>query len=440
MVAWNTFAVIVALIAIPLTTSPNALQAIKVLYRFFYQKLYPVTAQCERLQWADVPDGQLFICPDNCRGSSHLSSDADCLESTLGSFFRRAWVSPSRREKIVPKPKQLSLDTRYVRSDTKLLKAYLLMNPFSHDNIRFHDLDGVLTAHLVTKHRYQRWISGQNARSEPQRHIPHRCLLTKREVELILEGYPPDYSEQIRISQGQQSTNSTLCVSVPSPIREWADIHRGGWIIGTALHCYFKDLRMKKAASEERKTPRTGHVMQSTTFQAGSPMIDNYFLPRRKAVIRTRHVFNNILEAMPDQGELVRAALAFIDLLFTLPEHNRLSPSEFRRIILTARLYKLSTPATDYFSREFAARLSDIEWTRAMNVFNQFDPLPSQDIDFLRPRLVHVLQAAATGVWDVYMYRYKNVSPILPDIPELREGRHVYIYDCKQGQNHGEED
>ena len=438
MVSWDTFAVIVALVAIPLTTSPNVLQAIKSIYLFLYRKLYPITAQCERLQWADVPDGYLFTCFDDCRGSSHLSLDADCLESTLGSFFRRAWVSPSRRNKKVPKPKQLSLETRYVRVDTKLLRAYLLMNPFLHNNIRFHGLGGVLTAHLVKKYRH---------RLKSQRHIPHICNLTKREIELILEGYPPDYSEQIVIPQDQLSTKPTRRVSVPSPIREWADIHRGGWIIGTALHRDFKDLQMTKAGMDDRWIPRIGHVMQSTTFQADGRTTDD-FLPRQRAVLRVRHVFYSIIEAMPDEEELVKAALEFINLLFKPPygedsfpcPYKHFSPSIFRRTVREARLYQLSTPSTDYFSRRFAARLSGTEWTRAMNIFNQFDPLSPEDIDFLRPRLVHVLQAAATGVWDVYRRRRGGKSPVLPDVPELREGGYVYIYDCSQGQEHGEED
>ena len=445
MVPWDTFAVIVALVAIPLTTSPTVLQAIKSLYLFLYRKLYPITAQCERLQWADVPDGYLFNCPDDCRGSSDLHQDADCLESTLGSFFRRAWVSPSRRDKTVPKPKQLSLDTRYVRSDTKLLKAYILMNPFLHDNIRFHDIDGVLTAHLLTKHEGLHWYGLST--SEMRRYIPHRCTLTKREIELILEGYPPDYSEQVLISQDQSITNSTICVSVPSPIQERADIHRGGWIIGTALHRYFKDLQTTKADTVHQEIPRIGHLMESTTLQVRDQTIDD-FLPRQRAVLRIRHVLYRIMEAMPDEKALVRAALEFLDPLFMPPcdensfpfPNKHFPPSMFRIILKKARLYRLSTPETDYFSRKFAARLSGVEWTRAMKIFNQLDSLSPEDIDFLRLRLVHILQAATTGVWDIYRPSYQYISPVLPDIPELREGRHVYIYDCKKGQNHADND
>ena len=446
MVAWDTFAVIVALVAIPLTTSPTVIQAIKSIYLFVYQKLYPVTAQCERLQWADVPDGCLFNCPDDCFGSSYLNLEADCLESTLGSFFPRAWVSPSRRNKTVPKPKQLSLETRYVRSDTKLLRAYLLMNPSPHNNIRFHDLDGVLTAHLVTNYKKYDfcWTNGQTG-IEEKRHIPHRCTLTKREIELILEGYPPDYSEQILISQDKLSTNSPLCVIVPSPIRERADIHRGGWIIGTALHRYFKDLQISKAAEDDVDMCKIGHVMQATPFQAGGRTTDD-FLPRQKAVLRIRHVLYRIIEAMPAEEELVRAALEFINPLFMRPHdedscpypYAHFLPSDFKTIVRKARLYQLSTPATTYDSREFATRLSGAEWTRAMIIFNQFDPLSTEDVDFLRPRLVHVLQAAATGVWDV-SGGYRAKPPILPDLPELREGKCVYIYDCKQGQKHSED-
>ena len=461
MVQWDLVAVIVALVAIPLMISPNALQALRSCFVLVYRNLYPVTAQCERLQWSDVPDGYIFNCPNDCSGSSDLRQDADCLQSTLGSFFQRAWVSPSRRNRTVPKPKQLSLDTHYVRSDTKLLKAYLLMNPILHDNIRFHDLGGVLTAHLVIKHR--RWVPSPGPDLLYERHIPHRCTLTKREIELILEGYPPDYSEQILIQQEQQATSSAQSISVPSPIRERADIHRGGWIIGAALNCYNKDLSRTAAILSDYEFAQIGHVMEPTERpNQNHPnrwARSNDFLPRQRAVLRVRHVFLEILKVMPDQETTIKAALEFINIFFSgsydveagdvdayrlpnnrMPIPRHFPPSMFQRIVQEANLYRLSTPETDYHSRGFAARLSGPEWARAMGIFNNFESLSSEDAEFLRPRLIHVVQAAATGVWDVLGDRYEEKFPELPDLPELRERRYIYIYDCKQGQTHGEEE
>ena len=146
-----------------------------------------------------------------------------CLDSTLGSTFQQAWVSAPRRKKTIKKPKALNLRTRYVRIDTKLLKAFLLVNGCGEDIIKFDDaiksreVDGILTAHLRNRPRYIQI----NTR-------------TKREIELILEGYPPQYVETVRILVGdgtttfqiQPTSHRWLCI--PSPVQERADINRGG--------------------------------------------------------------------------------------------------------------------------------------------------------------------------------------------------------------------
>ena len=153
---WDAFAALVALIGTPLMLSPNAIQAIKFIIAFTYKTLYPATAQCERIQWVDVPNGQLLQCKNDCHGYWEETQGSDCLNSTLGKFFQRAWVSASRRDKVVTKPKQLSLDTHYIRTDQKLVRAYLLLNRygdawFRENIIQFRDVDGVLTAHLLNR-------------------------------------------------------------------------------------------------------------------------------------------------------------------------------------------------------------------------------------------------------------------------------------------------
>lgn len=103
MIHWDAFAALVALIGIPLMLSPIAIQAVKFIIAFTYKILYPATAQCERIQWVDVPNGQLLQCKNDYQG--YWEERQDCLNSTLGNFFQRAWVSASRRYKAVMKPK-----------------------------------------------------------------------------------------------------------------------------------------------------------------------------------------------------------------------------------------------------------------------------------------------------------------------------------------------
>ena len=56
--------------------------------------------------------------------------------------------------------------------------------------------------------------------------------------------------------------------------------------------------------------------MERVSYQRALKSV-NDFLPRQEAVLLIRHVFHGILKPPPDQQELVRAALASINLLFS---------------------------------------------------------------------------------------------------------------------------
>ena len=236
MIKWDEIAALVALVAVPVMLSPSAIETIKAIYTFVYKMFYPAVSQCEQLEWVDVPDG-LLVHSEEVMQTTGIQTQG-CLDSTLGSTFQQAWVSAPRRNKKIKKPKALSLKTRYVRVDTKLLKAFLLVNGCGEDTIKFDDtikfreVDGILTAHLRNRPRYTQI----NTR-------------TKREIELILEGYPPQYVETVRILVGDGTNNfqiqpaSHRWLCIPSPVQERADINRGGWIIAAALHSYTNEYR-----------------------------------------------------------------------------------------------------------------------------------------------------------------------------------------------------
>ena len=71
-----------------------------------------------------------------------------------------------------------------------------------------------------------------------------------------------------------------------------------------------------------------------------------------------------------------------------------------------------------------------------MRIFNRFSSLLPEDVDFLRPILAYVMQAAAQGVWDVMGDKRQAELSRLSEIAELGEPRHVYVYDCKGDQHH----
>ena len=395
--------------------------------------LYPAVSQCEQLEWLDVPDGQLVHSEEVMQNTG--TQTQGCLDTTLGSTFQQAWVSAPRRNKTVKKPKALSLKMRYVRIDTKLLKAFLLLNGCSVYTIKFREVDGILTAHL--------------------RNIPsyvETYTRTKREIELILEGYPPQYVETIRIApvhqtssnQIQPASNQWLCI--PSPIQERADINRGGWIIAAALHSYFENRFMSWC------DVGFGHAMETTTFSIGRETIED-FVPRQRAVQRVRHVLVEILKAFPEQEVHITAALEFIQIFFSdfhtddfvdvfmptpsyppIPKFARGRPiprdvtgSHMQAYILDSILWDTE----DYFYRqEYRHRLSGADWSRVMQIFNRSGSLHLKDKDFLRPILLFALQAAARGVWIVMCKGDRAETPKLPNIPELKGHKHVYIWDC----------
>ena len=65
-----------------------------------------------------------------------------------------------------------------------------------------------------------------------------------------------------------------------------------------------------------------------------------------------------------------------------------------------------------------------------MQVFNHSGSLHLEDREFLRPILLFALQAAARGVWAVMAKNDWAETPKLPNIPELKGHKRVYLWDC----------
>ena len=183
------------------------------------------------------------------------------------------------------------------------------------------------------------------------------------------------------------------------------------------------------------------------------------FVPRQKAVQRVRHVFHEIRKAFPDQEAVVTAALEFIhpffsscadnielwldalnvrlpisELLTGLPMPRSFSESLIHALIENSKLF--AAPRDIFYSQKFSRRLSGPEWTRVMRIFNRFGSLLLEDVESLRPILAYVTQAAAQGVWDVMGDKRQAELTRLPEIAELGEPRHVYVYDCEGDQHH----
>ena len=128
--------------------------AFNIILRRCRRMIWPQGSTCERLEWGDVPNGQLR----DHSGRLYQHEESRCLESTLRFVFRRAWISAQRRQRRASKPSQLETSKTYIRVDEKVLKAFMLIahERYSSDYeeakvVHFKEFDGVMTGHLMVK-------------------------------------------------------------------------------------------------------------------------------------------------------------------------------------------------------------------------------------------------------------------------------------------------
>lgn len=246
---WGMAAVIVAIAIIPLMISSTAADFIQTILRRLRGFIWPKTTQCESILWDDMPsdDNGIHDCgvtPAACshRGSrrTHIPAGT-CWIYTIAIMFNRAWNSPSRRaRKPFKKPLQLAPNKTYLRTDTKTVLASFayatskFRNPpscgqsliaYGDSGFKFEDAEleleevadpkggkAVLVAHMK---------GSLTENEEP-------IKLSKKEIQNMIDGYPPLYRETFRIRP-----------SVPAiryPIESLRDSQvRGSWIIAVGL-------------------------------------------------------------------------------------------------------------------------------------------------------------------------------------------------------------
>jgi len=374
---------IVALCAIAFTLSPVSINFAVGIFSTVLRATYPSLGTCERLEWQDVPDGPLHTCslPRSC---NHIGT-ADITpswERTIATFFRM------RRRNFVRKPKQLHLTTTYIRTDTKTLRVFLsLLNLRTVSNPRdvgeepfrivFKEVEGILTAYM-------------QIRQPPPIHINgiYRLDVTKREMELILQGYPPWYQNPLRLPAGR---------AVHHPIRDQSDLSRGGWIVAVGL------------------SPTLPVAAECMDKKEGSVAIVD------QALDRVIHCLENLEKAFPEQ-ERVSVACRVAKKLRS--RHGRFGFSRSSFIYL----FK------DVILR--AGELPDLinDWTyqqinTVMAVFSQYEPLTSEQTAELRPILETALRVALFGVYQVFKHLY--VSGLRDDLPYIAPPhleRHDFVY------------
>ncbi|KAL8649155.1 MAG: hypothetical protein Q9226_005691 [Calogaya cf. arnoldii] len=210
MVNWSEaggIAAVVSALYLPFVLSPTAYGALKATVRWLGGFIWPAASQCRRLCWEDIPDGPLHDC-GTLATSYYNPIDCYCGARTLDEVFNKAMNASSA--KLVPKPKQLALNRRYILTDVKTLLAFVLCSteevpPFTNIQIREFENLFVAKIHGITKRRLD---------------------VTKRCLESRIAGYPPWYREHLIVAHGP---------IIPHPIRSRDDVHRAGWVVAVGL-------------------------------------------------------------------------------------------------------------------------------------------------------------------------------------------------------------
>jgi len=405
-IRWDMFAALVALCVLPFMLSPSATWLIKSLCLRVGRKLWPACAECERLEWRDIPDDPLA-----CPTSHHYSEN--CLDSSVGTFFYNAWISANRRERPrVSKPSQLDFHKSYIRTDPTTLGAFALQAlayPLDFDNeeewwavrtenrpspITFENVGGIMTAHLCHMH----------LSTTPK---------SKKELKSLLKGYPPFYSEFIYLPNGEK---------IWSPIQSSNDIDRGGWIVAAGLNY---DLPPKKKS----------HIMLCHTLQHITIDINREnsyiweYTTMRASITRVGDTLAQIQKALPHDPRPV----------CVLEIYNRIFKKMFalRCVQPVHGLKERECGALGFTGGGWADLLTAEQWRRAMAIFNHVEPLAPDEKDLLDTHMTPIFHAVLVGLLEVAFYG-SDRSPSravgvrkLPQFPEIFNHRHIYLKNCE---------
>lgn len=400
--------------------------------------ILPHGATCQRLEWQDIPDGQLCgqLEPFRAVRYSDYSyrhfhpfehHDKECFKSSLWKVFERAGHEKIQR---VRKPYPLDPTKQYIRTDRKTLEAFLLL---SHTTvIKFDMVEGILTAHLPVIDLISNSSIGE---------LHNR---TKHEVEMILQGYPPFYLQEITV------THQT---KVMSPILEMEDTRRGGWILGVGLD----SLSTPPLSTHNMKRRYDPPAWKPSESDENSEWMSTS-IP--SAIDRFGEVLNKLVHEFPGQNAAKAALRIYQRLvgepmvkgveLLDIPFH-RMSPMPFDFLARYREFQDIQTHAIfracrDFRNLEFSpgplpcwSELDEDEWQLAMSAFNQFGPLTDDEKELFSEKLLPILQAGILGLLCVFsttvMKRKRFLCPLtyreLPSHPELIEHKYVYLSQCE---------
>ncbi|KAK5054589.1 hypothetical protein LTR84_001480 [Exophiala bonariae] len=405
---WDIFAALVAIVALPLMVNQATIQLLSKLLGLLMRRIWPKDALCEVLEWRDVPDGLLHNCENLAEGQCTCTSlqalheepsttHEECFSETLGTVFGKAWVSPSRRQKVVRKPHALEFRRPYIRTDRTTLRAYVMLCQPAQEYgdkskvVTFKKVDGILTAHLHT--------GGDDGFA-----VIHIPTLTKRELECIMKGYPPFYRESIQFEDGRK---------LKTPIASKEDGLRGGWIVGVGLTFYpYPTLRHNLTYTSP---PDDRRIWKHTNIA--------------DAVRRVGERLEDFLQYFPDELALKYGLQIY---------HEMLKDDGHRTMFWTLCEDKtfFDVPGASGSPEPFVRQLSVTEWDLVLVSFNRRTPLMDSAKALFQANLKTIILAVLKGLSYVLVYGraeshyYSMPVSRIPSMEEMDGHKYIYLTTC----------
>jgi hypothetical protein len=214
--------------------------------------------------------------------------------------------------------------------------------------------------------------------------------LTKKEIEMILSGYPPYYRETVLLDGA---------FPIPFPIQKESEIRRAGWVLLVGFSSV-KPLALYRADTESEYDTRSSSAGQAY----------------RDAVKRVTDVLStSILPKFPDNQNVSAALNAILTILGAKTS--------------SGTMFRFNGPINE-------PRPTPAQYNMVIKIFDDYRELSPQEVEDLSPILNRVLAAAFKGSRKVIDYLKDNGKGFtLPKM--LREhGRSaIYVRGCNKGED-----
>ncbi|PVH79076.1 hypothetical protein DL98DRAFT_655650 [Cadophora sp. DSE1049] len=391
-----------------------------------------------RLVWDDVPPGLLHQCHVDCQhvGQRDIQGhdSTNCLEASIGETLNRAWSlvksNPTDTKFRTRTPYPLLFAGRYIQTDVHTLKALMMLAAKVCNDC---DDKSDVVAKLGIRNIGGLYIVHLN--SAPS--LPTSNALTKEEMDLMIEGYPPFYRTTIL-------TTGNLILDFPMPNSTYSG--RGAWILAVGMTNKIGPIcsvyNMQRVTHEKTEA-----------FWKGT-LVMNAF----KMIGRTLSLLSDFEKGRishprpgPSQGLWSEASLICFDTIMS-PEYAYWPWSLKKQWIEQSALFEsvvgdcpcmrscigdaehsVTCRRNQHTKKDPASYLSKEQCEVAFEIFNHDQHFPP-NLEIIWPVFPEILQAAILGLSEVeHYFSYTGQKLDLPR--ELVEQKYIYLRQCdKEGE------